>query len=177
MKLLYDNKTWSLVSILGDQKVVECKWIYKVKEGLTNSKSVKYKARLVVKCFAQVERVYYNEIFSPVVKYTTIRVVLALITHLNWDLEQLDVKTAFLHGELEETIYMKQPEGYEVHKKSGEQVCMLKKLLYGLKQSPRQWYKRFDTFVLGQVSAGAAMIATCISRISIVRKLFICCYM
>ena len=104
---------------------------------------------MVAKGFTQVEGVDYNEIFSFVVKYTTIRVVLALVTHLNWDLEQLDVKTAFLHGELEETIYMRQSKGYKVHKKSGEQVCLLKKSLYRLKQSPRQWYKRFDIFVLG----------------------------
>ena len=72
--------------------------------------------------------------------------MLALIAHFNWELEQLDVKTAFLHGELGETIFINQPEGFEIEGKQN-QVCLLKRSLYGLKQSPRQWYKRFDTFV------------------------------
>ena len=107
----------------------------------------KFKARLVVKGFTQVG-VDYTEIFSLVVKYTTIRIIFALVAQFNWELEQMDVKTTFLHGELEETIYMKQPEGFEIHNKGSECVCLLKKSLYGLKQSPRQWYKRFDTFVI-----------------------------
>ena len=148
MQSLHDNQTWTLVPSPKNQRIVDCKWIFKVKEGMTSTEPVRFKARLVAKGFTQVEGVDYNEIFSPVVKYTTIRTVLALVTQFNWELEQLDVKTAFLHGDLDETIYMRQPEGFEVFKKGTELVCLLKKSLYGLKQSPRQWYKRFDTFVV-----------------------------
>ncbi|GJU90064.1 retrovirus-related pol polyprotein from transposon TNT 1-94 [Tanacetum coccineum] len=86
----------------------------------------------------------YNEVFSPVVRHTSIRVILALTACKDYELEQLDVKTAFLHGNLEEVIYMRQPPGYE----QGNKVCLLKKSLYGLKQSPRQWYKRFDKYMM-----------------------------
>ncbi|GJV25727.1 retrotransposon protein, putative, ty1-copia subclass [Tanacetum coccineum] len=86
----------------------------------------------------------YNEVFSPVVRHTSIRVILALTACKDYELEQLDVKTTFLHGNLEEVIYMKQPPGYE----QGNKVCLLKKSLYGLKQSPRQWYRRFDEYML-----------------------------
>jgi ATP-binding cassette subfamily B (MDR/TAP) protein 1 len=88
----------------------------------------------------------YSEIFSPVVKLTTIRVVLGIVAAENLHLEQLDVKTAFLHGELEEDIYMQQPEGFAIQGKEN-QICKLKKSLYGLKQAPRQWYKKFDNFM------------------------------
>ncbi|GJU83564.1 retrovirus-related pol polyprotein from transposon TNT 1-94 [Tanacetum coccineum] len=88
----------------------------------------------------------YNEVFSLVVRHTTIRVILSLTACEDYKLEQLDVKTAFLHGNLEETIYMRQPLGFE--KGTGNKVCFLKKSLYGLKQSPRQWYKRFDVYMI-----------------------------
>ncbi|GJV04765.1 retrotransposon protein, putative, ty1-copia subclass [Tanacetum coccineum] len=88
----------------------------------------------------------YNEVFSPVVRHTSIRVILSLTACEDYELEQLDVKTAFLHGNLEETIYMRQPPGFE--EGTGNKVCLLKKSLYGLKQSPRQWYKRFDVYMI-----------------------------
>lgn len=81
------------------------------------------------------------------VKHSYIRVLLAIVVLYDLELEQLDVKTAFLHGELEEQIYMHQPEGFVVQEKK-DHVCLLKKSLYGLKQSPRQWYKRFDSFMI-----------------------------
>ncbi|GJY89095.1 retrovirus-related pol polyprotein from transposon TNT 1-94, partial [Tanacetum coccineum] len=86
----------------------------------------------------------HNEVFSLVVRHTSIRVILALTTYKDYELEQLDVKTTFLHGNLKEVIYMRQPPGYE----QGNKVCLLKKSLYGLKQSPRQWYRRFDEYML-----------------------------
>ncbi|GJU72776.1 retrovirus-related pol polyprotein from transposon TNT 1-94 [Tanacetum coccineum] len=88
----------------------------------------------------------YNEVFSPMVRHTSIRVILSLTACEDYELEQLDVKTAFLHGNLEETIYMRQPPGFE--EGTGNKVCLLKKSLYGLKQSPRQWYKRFDVYMI-----------------------------
>nr|GEU73396.1 hypothetical protein [Tanacetum cinerariifolium] len=88
----------------------------------------------------------YNEVYSPVVRRTSIRVILSLTTCEDYELEQLDVNTAFLHGNLEETIYMRQLPSFE--EGTGNKVCLLKKSLYGLKQSPRQWYKRFDVYMI-----------------------------
>ncbi|GJU65558.1 retrovirus-related pol polyprotein from transposon TNT 1-94 [Tanacetum coccineum] len=102
---------------------------------------------LVAKGYAQFEGIDYNEKFSPVVKQSSIRILLALVVQLDLKLVQIDVKTAFLHGNLEEEIYMVQPEGFKVVGKEHE-VCKLHKSLYGLKQSPRQWYKRFDKFMM-----------------------------
>ncbi|KAL5577269.1 hypothetical protein UlMin_018968 [Ulmus minor] len=131
---LKKNGTWQLVVRPKDQKVVDSKWIYKVKEGVNKADPVRFKARLVAKGFTQREWIDYNEMFSPVIKYITIRVMLVLAAHNDWEIEQMDVKTAFLHGDLEETIYMKQPEGFEV-KGRQEMVCLLKKSLYGLKHA------------------------------------------
>ncbi|KAM2012453.1 hypothetical protein ACFX1T_024318 [Malus domestica] len=111
--------------------------------------NVRFKARLVAKGYAQKEGIDYNEVFSPVVKHSSIRILLALVVQFDLELAQLDVKTAFLHGDLEEEIYMYQPEGFKVAGKENW-VCKLKKSLYGLKQSPRQWYKGFDGFMIGQ---------------------------
>ncbi|GKA27622.1 retrotransposon protein, putative, ty1-copia subclass [Tanacetum coccineum] len=126
------------------QKLVSCKWLFKIKEGIEGVQKPRYKARLVARGFTQRAGIDYNEVFSPVVRHTSIRVILALTACKDYELEQLDVKTAFLHGNLEEVIYMKQPPGYE----QGNKVCLLKKSLYGLKQSPRQWYRRFDEYML-----------------------------
>lgn len=146
MDSLMKNKTWVLVDRTDNQKVIDCKWIYKIKQGDSDSEVKRYKARLVAKGFTQKEGIDYNEIFSPVAKYTSIRILLALTAHFNWELDQLDVKTAFLNGDLFETIYMNQPEGF-VEKSKADKVCLLKKSLYGLKQAPRQWYIKFNTFV------------------------------
>ena len=121
------------------------KWVFKKKEGIPGVEAPRYKARLVAKGFTQVEGIDYNEIFSPVIKHCSIRVLMAIVNMYDLELEQMDVKTAFLHGELEETIYMQQPEGFV---KDNTKVCLLKKSLYGLKQSPRQWYRRFDEFLV-----------------------------
>jgi len=126
---------------------VHCKWIYKTKEGLSPSEPPKFKGRLVAKGFSQIFSVDNNDVFSPVVKYSSIRTFFSIVASHDLELEQLDVKTAFLHGELEEEIYMDQPEGFIVPGKENY-VCKLKRSLYGLKQSPRQWYKRFDSFML-----------------------------
>jgi len=103
----------------------------------------------VVKGFAQKKGIDFDEIFSPIVKMTSIRTILRLIAAEDLHLEQLDVKTAFLHGDLEEEIYMQQPQGYEVKGKE-KLVCKMKKSLYGLKQAPREWYLKFDRFMSEQ---------------------------
>ena len=100
---------------------------------------VRYKARLVAKGFSQVHGVDFNETFAPVAKFTTIRCILAIGAVMDLEIHQMDVKTAFLNGELEEDIYMEQPEGF-VEQGKEHLVCKLKSSLYGLKQSPRAWY-------------------------------------
>jgi hypothetical protein len=117
------------------------------KGGLIPSEPPRFKARLVAKGFSQIPRIDYNDAFSIVVKHSSIRTFLSIIAMQDLELEQLDGNTAFLHGELEEEIYMDQPEGFMVHGKENF-VCKLKKSLYGLKKSPRQWYKRFDSFMI-----------------------------
>jgi hypothetical protein len=107
----------------------------------------RYRERLVVKGYAQKEGIDFNEIFSLVVRLTTIRVVLVMCAIFDLHLEQLDVKTAFLYGELEEEIYMLQPEGFAETGKENL-VSRLNKSLYGLKQAPRCWYKRIDSFII-----------------------------
>ncbi|KAL5762397.1 hypothetical protein ACOSP7_018661 [Xanthoceras sorbifolium] len=144
MDSLMSNQTWELAELPPGKKALHNKWVFRIKEEHNGNK--RYKARMVVKGFQQKEGIDYNEIFSPVVKLTTIRLVLKIVAAENLHLEQLDVKTVFLHGDLEEEIYMRQPEGF---KEAGKEnlVCRLKKSLYGLKQAPRQWYKKFDSFM------------------------------
>ena len=146
MKSLHQNKTWELVQIPKGKKTIGCKWVYTKKEGLPGENNIRYKARLVAKGYAQKEGIDYNEVFSPVVKHSSIRILLALVAQFDLELAQLDVKTAFLHGTLNEEIYMTQPDGFKVPG-CKEWACKLNKSLYGLKQSPRQWYKRFDSFI------------------------------
>uniref|UniRef100_A0A2N9HLU0 Uncharacterized protein n=1 Tax=Fagus sylvatica TaxID=28930 RepID=A0A2N9HLU0_FAGSY len=146
IEALHKNKTWDLVPLPQGRKAIGNKWVYKIKRD-GNDQVERYRARLVVKGFAQKEGIDFNEIFSPVVRLTTVRVVLAMCATFDLYLEQLDVKTAFLHGELEEEIYMLQPEGFE-EKGKENLVCKLNKSLYGLKQAPRCWYKRFDSFIM-----------------------------
>ena len=143
MLSLKKNKTWDLVELPKGRKAIGCKWVYAKKDGINNASSVRFKARLVAKGYAQKEGIDYNEIFSLVVKHSSIRILLALVAQFDLELVQLDVKTAFLHGNLSEEIYICQPEGYE-EKGKENLVCKLNKSLYGLKQSPRQWYLRFD---------------------------------
>lgn len=141
---LIKNGTWILVDKVDGRKIVSCKWIFKKKIESADNDKIRFKARLVARGFTQEHGIDYNEVFSPVVKHASIRILLAVVAKLDWELEQLDVRTAFLHGDLEETIYMQQPEGFI---KPGEEakVCLLKKSLYGLKQASRQWHLRFDS--------------------------------
>nr|GEW10645.1 retrovirus-related Pol polyprotein from transposon TNT 1-94 [Tanacetum cinerariifolium] len=128
------------------------KWVVtmekEVKDGIPKVERNRYKARYIVRGFDQREGIDFNEVFSLVVCHTFIRVLLSIVALQDLELEQLDVKTTFFHGHLEEEIYAEQPEGFKVHGKE-DHVCRLKKSLYGLKQSPRQWYKRFDSFMIG----------------------------
>ena len=139
-KSLLDNKTWELVDLPKGRKAIDTKWVLKKKLNASGQVE-RYKARLVAKGFRQIPGRDYHETFAPVAKMASFKVLLALSGTFKLKLEHLDVKTAFLQGDLEETIYMKQPRYFE---KAGEEhkVCQLKKSLYGLKQSPRCWNKK-----------------------------------
>uniref|UniRef100_A0A2N9G8M7 CCHC-type domain-containing protein n=1 Tax=Fagus sylvatica TaxID=28930 RepID=A0A2N9G8M7_FAGSY len=149
---LSKNKTWELTELPKGKKPIGCKWVFKKKEAVSEKEGERFKARLVAKRYSQRHGIDYDEVFSPVVRHTSIRAVLALVADQDLELEQLDVKTAFLHGNLEEEIFMEQPEGF---KQPGTEnlVCRLKKSLYGLKQSPRQLksllHKEFEMKDLG----------------------------
>ena len=106
-----EKKTWELVKLLKDRKNVGCKWVFNLKKGVDGKVEI-YKARLVAKGYSHMEGIDYHEIFSPVVKLVSIRIVLALVALLDLELEQLDVKTNFLHRDLDEEIYMEKPEGF-----------------------------------------------------------------
>jgi len=147
MDSLAHNHTWDLVRLPTGKTELQNKWVYRLKEEYGGRKM--YKARLVVKGFVQKKGIYFDEIFSPVVKMTSIRTILSPVAAEYFHLEQLDVNISFLHGDLEEEIYMQQPQGYEVKGKE-KLVCKLKKNLYGLKQAPRQWYLKFDRFMSEQ---------------------------
>lgn len=140
---LVKNRTWILVDPPGDQKVIDNRWVFKLKRNPDESID-RYKARLVVRGFTQEYGVDYHETFSPVVKFTSIRAILALAASKQMKLQQFDVKTAFLNGELEENVYMRQPVGYD---DGSERVCKLSKSLYGLKQASRCWNKKFGSFI------------------------------
>ena len=134
MQSLHKNKSWELVEIPKGKRDKGCKWVYKKKEVVSENEGENFKAHLVAKGYSQKHGVDYDEIFSPVVKHTFIKAVLSLVAYFDMELEQMDLKTVFLHGELEEIVYMVQPEGFTQH---GHEhlVCKLKKSLYRLKQS------------------------------------------
>jgi hypothetical protein len=132
---LVKNKMWHLVPPDRATNVIDCKWVFKIKRKQDGSVE-RYKARLVAKEFKQRYCIDYSDTFSPIVKAATIHLVLSLGVSRGWCIWQLDVQNAFLHGTLEEEVYMRQPPGYEDRVKS-EYVCKLNKALYGLKQAPR----------------------------------------
>ena len=131
MEALDKNEAWDLVELPDGRKPIGSKWVFKKKLNATG-KVKKYKARLVAKGYSQVEGIDFGEIFSPVAKMTSIIFLLSLATTFDLEVEQMDVKTMFLPGDLNEEIYMKQPKGFSVKGKK-ELVCKLKKSLYGLK--------------------------------------------
>lgn len=137
------NDTWELTDLPKGSKKIGVKWIYKTKYN-EDGKVEKYKARLVAKGYSQQHGIDYNEVFAPVARWDTIRTILALAASNGWNVYQLDVKSAFLHGELVENVYVEQPLGYQ--KQGKNSVYKLKKALYGLKQAPRAWYSKIESY-------------------------------
>ena len=135
LKSMDQNQVWDLVELPKGCKRVGCKWVFKTKRDSIGNIE-RYKARLVAKGFTQKDGIDYKETFSPVSKKDSLRIIMALVAHYDLELHQMDVKTAFLNGNLEEEIYMDQPEGFSVKGKE-HMVCKLKKSIYGLKQASR----------------------------------------
>ena len=142
---LLENETWELTELPSGRKSIGCKWVFKVKRG-SDGRVSRFKARVVAKGYAQKYGVDYDETFSPVVRYSSVRALLAFAVRNDMLVHQMDVVTAFLNGTLEEEIYMQQPEGY-VQPGKEHLVCKLKKSLYGLKQSPRCWNTAFRSYM------------------------------
>ena len=129
------NDTWELVPRPADRDVIDTRWVFRIKRNLDQSVE-KYKDRFVVRSFTQIPGVDYDEIYSPVVSYTANRILIALAAKYNLKIHQMDVKSAFLNGEVDTELYIEQPEMFE-EKDRKLWVCKLKKGLYDLKQAPR----------------------------------------
>ncbi|GJT57639.1 retrotransposon protein, putative, ty1-copia subclass [Tanacetum coccineum] len=142
MQSMKDNEVWDLVDLPPNGKTVGSKWLFKKKTDMDGAVHT-YKARLVAKGYTQTPRIDYEETFSPVADIRAIRILIAIAAFYDYEIWQMDVKTAFLNGYLSEEVYMEQPEGF-VNPKYPNRVCKLKRSIYGLKQASRQWNKRFD---------------------------------
>lgn len=146
IKAVEDNNTWTSTKLPPSKTSIGWKWVYKVKFR-ADSTVERYKACLVVKGYIQTEGLDYNETFSPVANMVTIRSLLAICAIKQWHLCQFDVNNAFLHGNLEEEIYMKLPPGFSSCN-SNHHVCEFNKSLYGLKQASWQWFSKFSTTII-----------------------------
>src|SRR4051812_34991074 len=142
---MYENQVWTLVDLPDGRKAVENKWIFKKKTDADGNVTF-YKARLVAKGFRQVQGVDYDETFSPVAMFKSIRILLAIAAFHDYEIWQMYVKTAFLNGNIDEELYMMQPEGF-VDPKDASKVCKLQRSIDGLKQASRSWNLRFDQVI------------------------------
>ena len=136
------NLTWSLVKLPVGHKAIGLKWVFKLKKD-SDGEIIKHKARLVAKGYVQRQGIDFDEVFAPVTRLDTVRVMLAVAANRGWQVHHLDVKSAFLNGELQEEVYVSQPEGYMVKGKENL-VYKLHKALYGLRQAPRAWNTHLD---------------------------------
>ena len=144
MEAFAKNNTWELAKLAKGIKPVGSRWVFSVKYK-SNGSIERYKARLIAKGYTQTYGIDYLETIAPVEKMNTVRVLLSLAANFGWNLQQFDVKNAFMHGYLEEEIYMEVPPRFE--SKEG-MACKLKKALYGLKQSPRAWFGRLPKVMI-----------------------------
>ncbi|GJV21596.1 zinc finger, CCHC-type containing protein [Tanacetum coccineum] len=136
------NNTWRLTSLPPGHKAIGLKWVFKTKKD-ADGKIIKHKARLVAKGYIQEHGIDFEEVFAPVARMETIRLLLAIAANNKWQVHHLDVKSAFLHGDLQEEVYVTQPEGFIKRKDNGK-VYRLIKALYGLRQAPRAWNIKLD---------------------------------
>jgi hypothetical protein len=146
MRALEKNNTWELVDLPPGKQPVGCKWVFTIKH-TPEGKVDRYKARLVAKGYTQTYGIDYEETFAPVAKMNSVRTLISCAVNLDWKIYQMDVKNAFLHGDLQEEVYMEVPLGFETNQTIGK-VLRLHRSLYGLKQSPRAWFDRFRRAVL-----------------------------
>lgn len=140
------NNAWELVDKPSNKNIVKNKWVFKIKKD-QNGDIATYRARLVAKGFTQKYGIDYLETYSPVIRFSNLRLLLAMTAELNLETVHLDVETAFLNGDIDEDIYMSQPEGFE-EPGFENKVCLLKKAIYGLKQSSRLWYQKAHSVLL-----------------------------
>jgi hypothetical protein len=140
------NDVWEIVPRPKSKDVVSSKWLFKIKH-VADGSIEKYKERFVSRGFSQKEGIDYEETFAPVARYTLIRTIIALATKMKWKLHQMDMKTTFLNGVIEEEVYIGKPQGFEVEDRKSH-VCRLKKALYVLKKAPRAWYGHIDNFLM-----------------------------
>jgi transposase InsO family protein len=138
--------TYELTKLPGGRQAIGCKWVFKIKRHADGTID-RYKARLVAKGFSQKEGLDYKETFAPVAKFASIRTLLALAAHQDYEVHQMDVRTAFLNGDLDVELYMNQPEGFVLAGQE-ELVCKLRKSLYGLKQAGRAWFEKINTALI-----------------------------
>lgn len=146
IKSIEDNRTWELVELPAEAKVIGVKWVFKTKYN-EKGEVDKFKARLVAKGYHQTQGIDFHEVFAPVARWDTIRTLLGVAAQKEWTVLQLDVKSAFLHGELNEEVYVKQPPGFEIRDEA-DKVYKLRKALYGLKQAPRAWYSKLEGYFI-----------------------------
>ena len=128
------------------KSVVTSKWLYKIKH-VADGSIEKYKARFVARGFSQIEGVDYDETFASAARFSSIRAVISVMAEMGWRIHQMDVKTTFLNGLIQEEVYLEQPQGFEIYERDSH-VCKLKKDLYGMKQAPWAWYSRIDSYLL-----------------------------
>jgi hypothetical protein len=142
---LKKNDAWELTEIPPNRNIIENRWVYKLKRDISGG-VVRFKARLVAKGYTQRAGIDYEETYSPVVRYDSLRAVFAIAAALDLEIAQLDIKTAFLYGDLNEELFMSQPTGF-LSKGQEKLVCRLKRGLYGLKQASRSWNSKFNEFI------------------------------
>lgn len=145
-RTLIENGTWTLVLRPKNKKILSNRWVFRIKK-TQEGKVDRYKARLVARGCTQEEGIDYDEVFSPVARYETIRALLACAVNEEMHVHQMDVISAYVQGYLSEEIYMTQPE-YFIRDGDNDKVCLLRRPIYGLKQAGREWYKRLNNYLI-----------------------------